>query len=162
MVLAAGPAQEDVRRLDVAVNEAASMSGVERSRHLADDPLDPRQAGPMMDAQKRPQIGAGNELHREKQHSRPHAGPIYRHEVRVVDSGGELCLRREACDRGGVLGVLGGNDLEGNRPVEGWVRGPVHHSHPTPGDHLLDDVPGKVRPGCEDGRGKRRPVRRHR
>ena len=162
MLLTLGSAEEDVRWLDVAVNKATAMSGVERTRDLADNPLDPQHAGRAMRTQICPQVGPWDELHGEKEHSLPLAGAVDRHEVGVGDGGREFRFVRETGDGGRVLGVFGRDDLEGDCPVECRVRRSVHDSHPASGHHLLDDVTRKVRAGGEDRVGGGCSVCRHR
>ena len=106
-VLLALLGDQHVRRLDVAVDQAAAVGGVERRADLPDDAdraLRRQAAARRVD--ERAQVGALDEAHREVQHAVGLAGLVDRHDVGVVDRRRELRLRLEAVAEVDVVGQL--------------------------------------------------------
>jgi hypothetical protein len=67
----------------------------------------------------------------------------------VVDRGGDLGLAPEALAEVGVLGMLGADELEGDRALQRELLGPVDHAHVAEADHVLDAATGEHRPRAE-------------
>ncbi len=110
---------QDVRRLDVAMDEPAPVRGVERGRDLPGDPHRALRRQPAVRAvDQRAQVGALDVAHRQVQHALVLARLVDGHDVRVVDRGRELRLRLEAVAEVEVVGELGRDHLERDGPVE--------------------------------------------
>ena len=58
----------------------------------------------------------------------------------VLEGGGGHGLALETLDEGGVVAVLGVEDLEGHIALEHRVGGPVDRRHPAPPEELLDII----------------------
>ena len=64
----------------------------------------------------------------------------HRHDVRVVQVGGGLCLTTEALDERRVAGEVGVEHLDRDRPVEQLVLGQVHDGHAAPPELAVELV----------------------
>ena len=104
--------------------------------------LDGRQRrGIAQDGRQRPAV---NELHDDEVGAVVLAPVEDRHDVRVRQVGGRLRLPAEPLDEGAVDGELGEEHLEGDRPVELEVHGPVHLGHAAAGDQMRELVAARI------------------
>jgi hypothetical protein len=77
--------EQDVGRLDVAVDEAARVGGIERGRHLGDDRRRALGLEPALAAQQRPEVLPLDIAHDLEQHAVLLAGVMDRDDVRMVE-----------------------------------------------------------------------------
>ncbi len=143
-VAVVGRVDENVRGLDVTVDETAGVRRVERVRDLAHEPESalgrkrPRQ-------EERSEIGAVDEAGREVDLAVDLAGGVDGDDARVVDRGREPRLAQEALPERRVAGELRRNQLQCDGPVESELGRSVHHAHPAAAEHALDPVAGELR-----------------
>jgi hypothetical protein len=141
---------EDVLRLEVAVDDTARVRVAEGRRDATRDPhgLVHRELLLALDA-----IPEGLALH-ERHHIEEEArrGPRIeeREEVGMLEVRGDLDLAQEPLDpeHGPELGV---EDLVGDLPIVPEVAGEVHRGHPTASDLAVDRI--AVREGVAEGGG---------
>ena len=126
--------EQDVRRLDVAVDEPHRVGRLERLGDLEQDRdrvVDSR--GSVL-VQAMLQVGALDQLHREVEQAVVVAGVVDRDDVRVPQCGGRARFADEALAELVVLRELRGEHLEGGRTVQPWMivevrtDGPDQHS----------------------------------
>ena len=127
------PVEQDVGRLEVAVDDAALVGVVDGLGHLGHQPgrLARRQraVGGLLG-----QAAALDEAHAEVVLALVLADLVDRHDVGVVEVGGRLGLDVEPLDVG-LGGELAGQDhLQGDRPVEADLPGLVDDAHAAAGD----------------------------
>lgn len=142
---------EDVSGFHVPVDQAVGVGGVERGGDLAGDPggrLHGQRAGAV---EQGPQVLSGDVAHGDVEDAVRLAGLEDGHDVRVVDGGGDLRLVGEALPEGVVAGELGGQQFQGDGPVQAQVPGPVDDGHAAAPDHVPDEVAGE--PGAGQFRG---------
>ena len=134
---------QDVVRLDVAVDDAGGVGGVERFRHLAEqgDRAGRRQRPLAVD--RPPQVAAVDQPHRHDQLAVDLARVEDRHHRRVVEAGGEAGLAQEALAEPLAVGQLAGDHLQRHRPFQAQVGGPVDHAHAAPRDQRVEAVARK-------------------
>ena len=87
---------QDVVRLDVAVDDAGGVGGVERFGDLAEQGDRPRRRQRPLAVDQPPQVAAGDQPHRHDQLAVDLARVVDRHHRRVVEAGGEPGLAQEA------------------------------------------------------------------
>ena len=146
------PAEQDVGRLDVAVDEPARVRGVERGRDLRDDV---RGAPGLEPTAARGRACAGRCRRRSAWPDRGAlelARVVDRDHVGVVDRGGEPRLAHEAVAEGRVLGEVGGDQLERDGPIEVELVGPVDHAHAAAAGDAGDAVTGEYVAWVEVGK----------
>ena len=159
--------EQDVGGLDVAVQHPASVGRVERGADLADDARGPERLDAPLRGDQRAQVGALDETHHDEEHAVLVAGIEDGDDVRVVDRGRDPRLAPKALAEALLPGVLGEDELEGDRALERELLGPVDDPHVSVADHLLDAAPredgaqrelgGQLLPGrVGDCRGRRR------
>jgi hypothetical protein len=146
---AAALLDQDVRGLDVAVDEAAFVRGVERVGDLGDDARRAHPVQPVLRRQQRAQVGAPDPAHRDEQPPVGFAGLVDRDHVRVVDRGQHARLALEAGSEALVGRQLRRDDLQRHRPVERDLRRAVDGAHAALAGHPLDAVAGESLAGCE-------------
>src|SRR5207247_519601 len=128
-------AQEQVRGLDVAVDEAGVVRVLQPRTGLhseVDDPRD-RQAACVCEGH------AGHVLH-DDERTRCFAGVVHPHDVRVREPAGETRLAREACAEGLVVGELLGQHLDRDGSPELLIAGEVDGRHAAVTELELDPV----------------------
>jgi hypothetical protein len=136
---------EDVGRLDVAVDESARVGGVQGGSDLPGD-------RDCLFFRQRPfckqllELGAVDVAHGDVQLAGDLAGVVDGDDVRVVDRGGEAGLAQEALAEPFVFRELGSENLQRHRPFEREVVGAVDHPHPAPADQRLDPIAGELAP----------------
>jgi serine/threonine protein kinase len=131
---------EDVLRLQVAMDDAPGMSGVQPFGDL-DAYLDGLPPGepPCRDAPA--QRLSLEQLHHRERDAVGHAEVVDREDVGMREGGDDLGLALEARQRLGVVGEVLREDLDGDVPFETGMPGAVDLSHPT-GTHLGQDLVG--------------------
>ena len=128
--------QQDIRRLDVAVDQSLRVGRGQSAGGLHADPYDlaDRQRAVAVDPLlERP---AGDVGHDEVGQSLLLVDGVDGHDVVVADRGRRPRLAGESPTRGGTDRELGGEDLECHEPVQGRVERLEHHAHPAPADDL--------------------------
>ena len=138
VILVLATRDEDVRRLDVAVDEAATVGGGESRCHRPQQLHGAfgRQAAARGD--QLAQVGSIDPTHDQVQRTLEVAGLVDRNHIGVLDRGGDLRLALEAFPERFVLGELGRNRLDGDRPLQRDLRRSVYDSHPAPPGHRLE------------------------
>jgi hypothetical protein len=136
---------EDVRRLDVAVDQPVPVGLVERAGDLADDRDGARRLERRLGLEDLAQVGALDVVHGHVQQPVLLAGVEDLDGVRVVDGGGEPALALEARPELVVLGHRRLDQLERDAAPERQVRGAIHHGHAAAARHRVDAMAGKRR-----------------
>jgi hypothetical protein len=143
--LAAG-GDEDIGGLDVAMDDAAPVRGVEGVGYLngevEEEPQGKRAAGDLLVQQL-----AFEELHGEEGLVLMLLDGVDGADAGMVQGAGGAGLALEALQGGGVAGQVGGQELEGHAAVQPNVLGLIHHAHAT-GTELAEDA--VVRDGLPD------------
>ncbi len=146
MLLACGLRDEDVRGLDVAMDEALLVRGVERFRDLGEDvERAPGLERPFL-GHEAGEVRALDVAHGEIKEPVLIARLVDRDHVRVVEGGGDPRLAQEALAEALVLGELGRDHLEGDLAPESRFLGTVDRTHASAADERLDPVAGNRRP----------------
>ena len=156
VLLAVRVGDQDVRRLDVAVHEAAGVRGVEGvgdARHDARRAPGGNPLGRLGDQvlEARPL----DEAHRDEELTVVVAGAVDRDDVGVLQARGGEGLAHEQLAQAGVARALGRDQLERDGASELGVEGPVDDAHAADSGQRLDGVPG-------DDRARRHTGGRHR
>ena len=130
---------EDVLRLQVAVDHALAVGVLEAAEHLqdeADGPLGRR--GSVEDVL---QLGALEQLHDEVLHALVGGAELGDLDaVGVVEAGGALGLAVEAFDELGVATKVGVEDLDGDVAAQQDVAAAVHRSHAALADERVEAI----------------------
>ncbi len=149
VVRAVAGVEQEVARLDVAVDQAARMGGVQRGGHLGDDAHRTRhwQRAGLVD--ERPDVASLDVAHRDEQDAGRLAGPEDRDDVRVVDRRRGPRLPDEPLPETLVAGQVGGQDLERDRTVQPRVLSTVDDRHPAPADLLVEAIARDLRANGE-------------
>ena len=137
--------QQHVVGLDVAVDEAAGVGVGKGARDLAAGgaPVGDRQRAALL--QPPPERFALDERHREVGEAGDLAGREQRHDVRVLEAGGELDLLLESLGAH-ARGELGREDLDDDAAAEAAVPGEEHAAHAAAAELALE-----VERGAEGG-----------
>ena len=136
---------EDVRRLDVPVDEPAVVRRVERARDLLQQVERlPEPERPLL-LQQRAQVDALDVAHGDVEEAVRLARVVDRDDVRVVERGGDLRLADEALAEGVVAGQRRRHQLERDLPPQLHVLGLVDDAHAAAADHVRDPVAGELR-----------------
>ena len=125
-----------LRRLDVAVDDAARMRRVERLADLLGDARGRRGRQRPALAEDRGEVAAVDQLHDDERVARVHAVVEDVDDVRMVQRGGGLRLLAEARHEGGVAAVLGAQHLDRDVAAELGVVGPVDGRHAALAEQL--------------------------
>ena len=135
-----GGAQEDVRGLDVAMDDVVAVGLREGLRDLAGE------VHHLLDGERGAlaqhhveQRAAVDQLHRDERRPGELAEVVDGDDVRVDDPRQGAGLGLEAVDVD-VVAALGPDELERDEPIEPLVGGPIHVAHGARGDAVLDDV----------------------
>ena len=131
--------QHEVRRLDVAMDDAGVMGPRQPARHLQGD-VDRLADGQRAAGDARPQRLAGVERHGDEQATVLGAVDVVDGaDVRVVEGGGAARFAVEAIAGRRVPGEVRRQELERDMALEVRVEGLVHDPH-APTAHLLEDL----------------------
>ena len=121
---------EDVVRLDVAMDEVGLVCGVERVGDGRQQAQDARGVQ-VTAAHELLEVGAAHDLHRDVQAlALELACLVHRHDVGVVDARLDAGLALKAHAEALVGAQVGGQQLERDLPSQGELRGLVDDSHP--------------------------------
>ena len=134
-------ADEDVRRLDVAVDDAAVVRGLDGAGGLGGEARGLARGQDPLLAQDRGEVLALDELHDDVRARRVVAEVEHGDDVRVVERRGGLCLVAEAGEEVGVLAVLGPQELDRDVALELGVAGAVDRGHAALPEQLDQPVP---------------------
>ncbi len=132
-------------RLDVAVDDAGGVGGVERFGDLAEQVEGAVRRQRPLAVEQRPQVAAGDQAHRHDQLAVDLARVVDGDDGGVVEPGGEPRLAQEALAEAVAVGELAGDHLQRHRPLEAEVGGAVDDPHPAAGEQLFDPVAGDLR-----------------
>ena len=132
-------ADEDVRRLEIAMDDAVIVDMLEGRADLEGDVdrVAPREAAAMLDQVVEP--APLDELHRVPVLSVFVAGVVELDDVRMRELGERLDLALEALEEAGVLGELGGEDLDGGASAGDFFLGEMDASHAAATDLARED-----------------------
>jgi hypothetical protein len=125
--------QEDVLRLEIAMNDPLVVGHSQRLGHLQADlrrllPGDGRRVDP------RAQALALQELHDDERAAVDDGHLVNRHDARVRERGDSLGLALEPRPHFGVAGEAFGNHLDGNVPLQPEVAGAENLAHSADSD----------------------------
>ena len=137
-------ADEDVRRLHVAVHEPARVRGIERRCDLRDDAERTAYRQPPLGDEQRLEVAPVDVLHRDVEHVVCLAGVVDRDDARVVERGGEPRLAEEPLAEVG-LAERRGEELQCGGAAEPHVLGAVDDARPALADRLDEAVPADLR-----------------
>ena len=137
--------EEDVLRLDVAMNDALPVRVVEGFRHTLDDLHRPprRQRLPARECRE---IPTTHETHRHPRHPSLDAVGKDRKNIWMLELRDHLRFTVEAFAEGPVGRELGGQDLESDVPVEVRLKGLVNRRHPAFTQASVDPISPEGRP----------------
>ena len=138
MVAAGG--DQDVVRLDVAVDQAGLVRGVERVTRLGEDAQRPADVQLPRDDQVL-QVRPPDEPHREEEPVLALARLVDRDDVRVLERGLEETLAAEALAERRLAAELGGDHLERDGAREGQLGRLVDGAHAAAADQGVDAIP---------------------
>ncbi len=135
---------QDVRGLDVAVHEAATVRRIERRADLRHDPRRTGRVESTLLLYQRSEVGPLDEAHRDEQPAIRLSRFVDGQHVGVVDRRRELGLALEARPEIRLAGEIGRDHLQRHRAVQADVRRPVHDAHAALTDDALDPVPREL------------------
>ena len=155
---AAAPVDEDVLRLDVAVDDALVVRVLQRVAHLAHDAerllrLD------LARAHHLPQVRAVDVLHHEVVQAACDARVVDVDDRRVVEARQRAPLAREALREGRVARRIGWQHLDRHRALQPLLHGLVDRAHPAAPDELDELVLREERRELLGRRRRRRLLR---
>jgi hypothetical protein len=139
-----GGVHEHVPRLDVAVDQAAPVRGIESVGHLARELERALGRERALLLEQGAQVAALDEAVREVELARRLARGVHGEDAGMVDRGGEPRLAQEALPERRVPGELRSDQLQRDRPVEGELGGAEHDAHPAPTEDAVDPVAGEL------------------
>jgi hypothetical protein len=128
------------------MDEPAAMCHIEGIPELLGDGRHPRGIDASLRRDQTTEVGPIDVPHREEQHAVGLIGVVDRHDVWVVDRGGDFGFPQESVPELLVVRQLGREQFEGDHPTEAQVPCQVDGTHPSPADDLLDAVPGDLGP----------------
>ena len=123
------PIEEEVRRLDVAMNHSVLVRVVERTRRLLEPP---QGLVPRHDTAPKTLVdgAAGDVLHDDERSSTVLGDVEDGHDVRCVrEACGRESLAAETCARVVLLRIVVGEQLDGDDPRQDGIRRPIHVAH---------------------------------
>jgi len=135
----AAPGDEDVRRLDVAVDDAAGVRGVETVGDL-DAEIEHAVERQRSARDLLLQRVAVEQLHHDELLALVLADVVNRADVRVVERRGHARLASEPIERLRVGGEIRGQELQRDLAAQADVFGAVHHAHAARAEPLQDLV----------------------
>ena len=135
--------EEQVRGLDVAVDEPARVCRVERSGSLLSDPNRTSRFQRAL-AEHLLQVGAVDEAHRDVQLAVDLAGVVNGDDIRVLERRRQPRLAQEALPERSIRSEVRGKQLQCDVAVEREIARAVDDPHPAAADDRLDPVPGEL------------------
>ncbi len=133
--------EHDVLRLQVAMDDALIVGGLEALGGLAEDPQQSLDRELALLLQDRREVPSVDELHRQELDAVALSEVEDAQHVRVGDAAGELDLALEALEGVGVVGDVRTNQLESDVAVEPLVMDQVDRTHASHAQQALDPVP---------------------
>ena len=131
-------------RLDVAVDDAGGVGGVEGVGDLGEEVDHPLRRQRSLLVDQPAQVPARDQPHHHQQLAVDLARVVDRHHRRVLEASGEAGLAQEALAEAAAVGELAGDHLQRHRPVEADVGSAVDDAHATARDQLFDPVAGDL------------------
>jgi hypothetical protein len=159
---AAVAAQQDVRRLDVAVDDARMVGRGQRVCGLSDDRHGLRRFERALLVEPLTQRRPAHELHHDGLDAVVAARVVDRHDRRVRQPGGRDCFGAEAGEERLVRREVRMEDLDRHLAGEDLVRRLPHLRHPTGRDQVIEPVPPRHEPALVAdrlGTGRQRRLR---
>ena len=146
VAVAAGRAggEEDVGRLDVAVDQAAGVGGVQRAGHLGHDGQGPGRLQAALPPQQGRQVHPVDIPHGDVEQPAVLAGLEDRDDARMVDAGRDPRLAQEPPAEGVVGGKLGREHFERDLAAQAQLHRPVDLAHAPAPQTGLDPVAGDL------------------
>ena len=130
---------QDVRGLQVAVEEALAVGVMDGRRQLGHEPRrGPGIAG--IPGALLGEVASVDELHAEEGDAVELVDLVDRHDVGVVEVGGELGFAAEPLPLRGACHRAREDHLERHRPPQRLLHGLVDDPHPAPGDLLEQEI----------------------
>ena len=142
--------EEHVARLDIPVDQATSVGGIERASDLLDDGERPGRAQGGLAPEHPAEVGAWDEAHRDVVHIARRGGLIDRDDVGMLERRCHPGLAHEAFLDQGVADQVGCQDLDRHGPVEALVDSPEHDAHATSPDDRIESVSAEHRAQSRD------------
>ena len=140
VLLVALAGEQDVAGLDVAVDEAAAVGGVERGGDLADDPDRARGRERALAGDGVQQVGAVDEAHGDVELAVDLPRLVDGDHVRVIDRGGEHRLALEALAELAVAREVLGDQLQRDGALERDLSRAIDDAHATLAGDAVDLV----------------------
>ena len=137
--------QQDVARLDVAVDEVLPVGRVERSGQLLGDAHRSLKCEDALSPKHYLEVVTGHVTHRDEEAAVLLARFVDRNDVRVVEAGRETRLPQEALPRPFVLHDIRGEDLQPHGAAQANIQRPVHLPHAASPDQLLGEIARHLR-----------------
>ncbi len=153
--------EEDVGRLEVAVDQPRQVGGAQAPGDLVDEALRGRQREAALVAEPRLQLLALEQLHGDEGRVSVDAVVEDADEVRAVELRRGLGLTLEAGAGVVVLGVLRAHQLDGDVDVEMQVPGHPHGAHAAVCEHALEAIPARDDTAARQGNHSRSPGAEH-
>ena len=144
--------QQDVAGLDVAMDQALGVRGVQRRGRLRDDRDRTRRIQPGVGPQEALQVRSLDVPHRDVQHAVGLARVVDGDDVGMVETGGDARFADEPLPERFILGELGTEDLQRDPAPEAQVLGQVDDGHPSSPDHRCHPMTGDLGPHPAVGR----------
>jgi hypothetical protein len=138
---------EDVPRLDVAVDQPLVVGAVQGRPNLLEDPQRLRRFQRSALVEEGPEVRPLHVLHGDVQLAVRLSGVVHGDHVGVLDPRRRPGLPDEPLTEGLVGRKVRRQDLEGDLPAEVLVLGEIDHPHPAPPDQALDPV--RAQPGAD-------------
>lgn len=149
---------EQVRRFDVAMDDALRVGGIEGIRNLLPDIKD-RRLRHRPRAERRLERVPLEQLHHEEALRLVPAEVVDRADVRVIERRGRPGFALEALDCGRVVCQFSGKELERDLPAEPQILGTVDDAHAAATEFFDDAVVGDGLAGSGHPRHGRRVYR---
>jgi hypothetical protein len=137
----AGRDQKDVSGLDVAVDDALAVSGIERVGELDGDFEDTIQ-GERPALQDGGQALAFEQLHGDERRTAVLVDLMNRADIRVIQCGSGASFAIEALERDGILRKFFGDEFQGDAAAKFGVLGCIDHTHPAAANPYENAVVG--------------------
>ena len=131
-------ADQHVGRLDVAMDVAGVVDGVERLAEARRDLARPLGLERALDPHQRPQVGSRDVAHHDVCAVAVEPGLVDRDHVGMLDRRRGAQLAQEPAPRLRIVEALGRDDLDRDVAPEAVLAGAVDHAHATAPDRLLD------------------------
>ena len=129
---------EDVRRLDVAVDEPETVRGIERGGDLSEQAQRPLVVDPLGRVEQRTEVIALHVLHCEVQGAVDLAGGVDRDDIGVLEARGELRLEEKPAAEAIVVRELGREHLQCHLAAQMDVLREVDRAHRAATDEPFD------------------------